>query len=140
MASVTPDVTADVKTLSVFIRRMFPHDAFPDALYERCAAGLIEAGGNDPRLGAQLAQGTAELAGTGFADLDADAALAYLHEISGSAFFQAVRGDTVVRLYDDHEVWALLDYDTNSFAAGGWIDRGFADLDWLPAARIEESS
>ena len=46
---------------------------------------------------------------------------------------------TVVALYDDHEVWELLGYEGASFDKGGYIDRGFDDLDWLPDPRVEES-
>ena len=39
---------------------------------------------------------------------------------------------TVVALYDDHEVWDLLGYEGSSFEKGGYLHRGFDDLDWLP--------
>ena len=45
---------------------------------------------------------------------------------------------TVVALYDDHEVWELLGYEGPSFDKGGYLHRGFDDLDWLPDPRIEE--
>ena len=40
-------------------------------------------------------------------------------------------------LYSDPEVWELLGYEGPSFDKGGYIDRGFDDLDWLPDPRIE---
>ena len=45
----------------------------------------------------------------------------------------------VVALYDDREVWELLGYEGPSFDKGGYVDRGFDDLDWLPDPRISES-
>jgi hypothetical protein len=50
-----------------------------------------------------------------------------------------VRANVITTLYDDREVWKLLGYEVDSFAKGGWIDRGFDDLDWLPAPRVEEA-
>ena len=44
----------------------------------------------------------------------------------------------MVALYDDHEVWDLLGYEGSSFDKGGYLHRGFDDLDWLPRPRIEE--
>jgi hypothetical protein len=126
--------------LTTLLRRMFPHAKFPDGPYERAAAAIQQAGEEDPRQAAQLAQGTRELEARGFADLDADAALAYLKEISGTVFFQTVRSKFITTFYDDREVWGLLGYEIDSFAQGGYIGRGFDDLDWLPAARIEEAS
>ncbi|QEC47341.1 hypothetical protein FSW04_06925 [Baekduia soli] len=140
MATVTSEVAAEIEVLTTLVRRMFPHASFPDAPYERCAAAIHAAGDDDPRLRAQLGQGIRELQARGFADLSEDDALALLREISGTVFFQAVRAKTVTTLYDDREVWALLGYEGASYDQGGYLERGFADLDWLPAARIEEAS
>lgn len=41
-------------------------------------------------------------------------------------------------LYDDAEAWDALGYEGESFDKGGYIHRGFNDLDWLPEPRIEE--
>ena len=44
----------------------------------------------------------------------------------------------MLNLYDDPEVWAALGCEGSSFDKGGYINRGFNDLDWLPEPRIEE--
>lgn len=137
MATVTREVTPELRTLTAMIRRMFPHDRFPEGPYVRCAAAIQEAAADDPRTKAQLAQGLAELDARGFDELDAAAATAQLQAMSASSFFAFVRANVVTTLYDDHEVWQLLGYEADSFAQGGWIERGFADLDWLPDPRIE---
>ena len=140
MATATSQAASQLQTLTMLLRRMFPHDKFPDGPYERAAAAIQKAGEEDPRQAAQLAQGTRELEARGFADLGADAALAYLKEISGTVFFETVRSKFITTFYDDREVWGLLGYEVDSFAQGGYLHRGFDDLDWLPAARIEEAS
>ena len=58
--------------------------------------------------------------------------------MAGTPFFALVHATTVVALYDDHEVWDLLGYEGSSFDKGGYLDRGFDDLDWLPDPRVEE--
>jgi hypothetical protein len=140
VATVTTEVTQELRTLTAMVRRMFPHERFPDGPYERCAAAIRDAAQADVRTKAQLEEGLRALVARRFGDMDADAAMACLKEISGSSFFAFVQSTVVTTLYDDHEVWALLGYEAGSFAKGGWVDRGFNDLDWLPEPRIEEAS
>src|SRR4051794_2375135 len=122
------------------IRRMFPHERFPEGPYRRSAGAIRTAAAEDVRTNAQLEQGLRDLAARRFDELDEAAATACLHEISGSSFFAFVRANVITTLYDDREVWALFGYETESFDKGGWVDRGFADLDWLPDPRVEEAS
>ena len=70
--------------------------------------------------------------------LDDDAVTAKLEEVQAEPFFRLVHSTSVVALYDDHEVWQLLGYEGSSFEKGGYLHRGFDDLDWLPEVRIEE--
>ena len=144
MATVTPASTGlDTRTLALMVRAMFPHERFPDGPYQRTAAAIAEAAGDDVRLRAQLEQGLRELdvaGGAPFAELAPDAAYEVLRKMSGTAFFEAVRSKTILTLYDDPEVWALLGYEGPSFDRGGYLNRGFDDLDWLPDPRVEEAS
>jgi len=144
MATVTPTgVEIDQRTLTAMVRAMFPHANFPDGPYARTAAAIVDAAQNDVRMGAQLAQGMRLLdvaGGAPFAQLDAETAGAVLRGMSGTAFFEAVRSQTVLTLYNDPEVWSLLGYEGPSFEQGGYLHRGFADLDWLPDPRVEEES
>jgi hypothetical protein len=45
-----------------------------------------------------------------------------------------VRGDLIVSLYNQKEVWPRFGYEGSSAEHGGYINRGFADIDWLPKA------
>jgi hypothetical protein len=140
VATVATEVTPELRTLTAMVRQMFPHERFPDGPYERCAVAIREAAADDVRTKAQLEQGLGELTARRFTEMDPHAAMACLKEISGSSFFAFVRATVITTLYDDREVWSLLGYEADSFAKGGWIDRGFNDLDWLPEPRIEEAS
>jgi hypothetical protein len=140
VATVTATgVTPELRTLTAMIRRMFPHDGWPDGPFQRAATAIQEAACSDARNHAQLTAGLAELQARGFVAMDAETALRHLKAISGSSFFGFVRANVITTLYGDREVWALLGYEVDSFAQGGWIERGFADLDWLPDPRIEEA-
>lgn len=135
MATVTTEV--GTSTLVALIKRMFPHESFPDGPYERCAAVVEQTASEDPRSRALLSEGLRETAASGFTDLSPQDAHAYLERISASAFFALVQGAVVTSLYNDPEVWAILGWETDSFSQGGYLERGFDDLDWLPAARVE---
>jgi hypothetical protein len=139
VATVTTEVTPELRTLTAMIRQMFPHEGWPEGPYVRAATAIQAAAAADARNRAQLAQGLAELEARGFGALGPGAALEHLKAISGSTFFQFVRANVVTTLYDDREVWALLGYEVDSYAQGGWIARGFDDLDWLPDPRVEEA-
>jgi hypothetical protein len=136
MATVTPGL----ETLTALVRRMFPHASFPDGPYERAAAAIAESASADPRNQAQLENGLRDLEAHGFGSLDVESAAEYLRSISDSAFFALVRGEVVTSLYNDPEVWNVLGWQGESFSKGGYLERGFADLDWLPAARVEGPS
>jgi hypothetical protein len=126
-------------TLTTLIRAMYPHDAFPDGPYERSAEAIATTASGDPHTNLRLNQGLAELDAAGFADLDAAAQLEHCRSISTSPFFQMVRAEVVTTLYNDTEVWQILGWEGESFSKGGYLERGFDDLDWLPAARVEEA-
>lgn len=121
------------------LRVMYPHKQFTDGPYERTRDAVLAAANKTPGQALMFSSGLAEMKAAGFGTLDDAAALEYLKGIEGTAFFGLVRGTAVVSLYDDHEVWKILGYEGASFDQGGYIDRGFNDLDWLPEPRITES-
>ena len=123
-------------TLLRMVRVAYPHDSFPDAPYERTVKTIVAADADG-----LLPEGLAALdaaAGGDFGSLSEAEATAVLERVSQSPFFKLVHATTVVALYDDHEVWDLLGYEGSSFDKGGYLDRGFDDLDWLPTPRVEE--
>ena len=136
MAAVTPGgVATERATLGRMVRAMFPHPGFPDDPYLRTADAILADAAEDVRTRAQLEQGLRDLdalAGGPFSGLDDAHALAILDRISASAFFELVRSKTILTFYDDAEVHRLLGYEGPSFDQGGYLHRGFADLDWLP--------
>lgn len=122
-------------TLTRLLRVMYPHDQFPDGPFERCAEAVRDSAQTD--LSAGLAR-LDELAGGSFKDAD-DASLRQLvDDLGQDDAVVAVHSVAVNVLYDDHEVWTILGYEGSSFEKGGYINRGFDDLDWLPEPRITE--
>jgi hypothetical protein len=114
---------------------LYPHDALPDAVYARVSAKLDEAAGEDAAQAQTINEGAADLDGRGdqpFVERSAEQQLADAKAIAGSDFFELVRSTAVVEIYSDAQTWAAFGYEGPSFEKGGYIDRGFDDLDWLP--------
>ncbi|NYZ13911.1 twin-arginine translocation signal domain-containing protein [Azospirillum sp. RWY-5-1] len=133
---------AAAKTLLVMVRDLYPHDRLGDGYYERAIAAMDEAAAKEPALGRQLNEGAAALDAaaqtqrkTPYAALKTEEErVAVLKSMEATPFFQKVRGDMVVALYNQPEVWAKLGYEGPSAELGGYLHRGFDDIDWIKEA------
>ena len=120
-------------TIAAAARIMYPHDTLPDDVYARVGEGLAKTAREDPGAARTIADGICALnCGRPFAELSADEQLEALKGIKGAAFFELVRSTAVVEVYSDERTWQLVGYEGPSFDKGGYINRGFNDLDWLP--------
>jgi len=120
-------------TITAAARTMYPHDALPDEVYARVADRLVEAAAGSAETVRTIEEGVAVLNDDRvFAALPADLQLEALEELEDTDFFELVRSTAVVEVYNDERTWELVGYEGPSFDKGGYIDRGFDDLDWLP--------
>src|SRR5689334_8760299 len=114
-------------------RTMYPHDALPDDVYGRVADKLLEAAEASPATARVIEEGVAVLDDDRvFAELSAEEQLKVLEELVDTEFFELVRSTAVVEVYADTRTWQLVGYEGPSFDKGGYLNRGFNDLDWLP--------
>jgi hypothetical protein len=123
------------EAVAALARTLYPHAALPDSVYARVSAKLDEAAREDAALAQVINDGVADLDGRGdepFVARSGEQQLADAKAIAGSAFFDLVRSTAVVEIYSDPQTWSAFGYEGPSFAKGGYIDRGFNDLDWLP--------
>jgi hypothetical protein len=124
-------------TIAAVARTMYSHDAVPDEVYARVSAKLAEAAADDPGTARTIEEGVAGLGG--FTERSSEARLEAIRAIEGSEFFELVRSTAVVEVYSDARTWAAFGYEGPSFDRGGYVDRGFDDLDWLPDPTEGES-
>lgn len=125
-------------TLAKMARDIFPHDQLADVYYVR-AVTPWDAKAADPAIKAMLVEGVARLdedaqdrfGVTYVAVVWEDDRVTLLHGIERTAFFGKLRGDLVVSLYNQEEVWPKFGYQGSSAEYGGYIHRGFNDIDWL---------
>lgn len=123
------------ETLAAAARTLCPHDRVPERCYRRVVAMLDSQAAGHPALARTLMQGAAALDGLqplAFVELSEGGRVTALRQIEGGAFFRAIQRGTIRHLYDDREVWALLGYEGASHHLGGYRERGFDDLSWLP--------
>ncbi len=52
-------------------------------------------------------------------------------EKQNGPFFQKVRSSLITGLYNNKELWPFFGYEGESASKGGYINRGFNDLDWV---------
>lgn len=124
----------EMATLLQMARDIYPHDRVGDRFYAIAVKGYDT---EDHK--AAVAEGIAALDAAardaGFDSyLDAgweDDRVAILKSIEDSPFFQTVRGGLVTGLYNQKEIWPIFGYEGESYSQGGYINRGFNDIDWL---------
>jgi hypothetical protein len=128
-------------TLVRMARDLYPHDNVADKYYAGVMQGLDAAAKDDPAAkellekGVQLLDGLSERMGFGkyLDNANEEDRVAVLKEIEkqDAAFFHKVRGSLITGLYDNKELWPLFGYEGESASKGGYINRGFNDLNWL---------
>jgi hypothetical protein len=127
------------RTLVKLARDIYPHDRLADRFYAVAVKGYDEKAGKDPATLASFEGGVAALDadaktkhGVAYADVGWEAErVALLRPIQGGAFFQGIRSDLIVSLYNQKEVWPLFGYEGESASKGGYVNRGFNDIQWL---------
>ncbi|MDO5102328.1 MAG: tat (twin-arginine translocation) pathway signal sequence [Lautropia sp.] len=130
------------KTLLALGRVLYPHRRLPDAVYALLVKALDEVAGADALKRQLLSEGITALdqaAGGRFLSAKADVQLRCTQAIQGQPFFELVRGQCITALYDNEMSFSLFGYPGPSWQLGGYLQRGFQDLDWLPSPPAEAS-
>jgi len=123
-------------TLIQMARDIYPHDQVPDKYYAIAVKSHDELAAKDPAHKELIEKGIADLdqkvgaggySGVGWEE----ERVKLLQAVEDTPFFQAIRGGLVVGLYNQKEVWPIFGYEGESYSKGGYIERGFADIEWL---------
>lgn len=121
-------------TLVQMARDIYPHDQIADEFYVMAVKGYDSADAA-PGIEAGIEALNAAARGKGHASyLDAGwerDRVDILRGMEESAFFQQIRGGLVTGLYNQKAVWPIFGYEGSSYEFGGYIDRGFNDINWL---------
>ncbi len=125
---------ATMATLIQMARDIYPHDHVADEYYATAVKGYDSEDAKD-MVEAGIAALNAAAVGKGFPSYvdtgwERDR-VDILRGMENSAFFQMVRGGLVTGLYNQKAVWPLFGYEGESYSQGGYIDRGFDDINWI---------
>jgi hypothetical protein len=122
-------------TLMVMARQLFPHDRLGDQYYASVVDAVDKQAASDPALRKQLTDGVAKLdaaRGLPWLQLSDGARNAVLKSVETGEFFSTVRSATINNLYNNPLVYRLFGFEGSSVEYGGYIERGFDDIGWLP--------
>jgi hypothetical protein len=141
-ADATALTPATLKTLVKVARDIYPHDFLIDSYYVTAIKPWDAKAAKDPAVKSLIDNGVSRLDQDAndrhkvpYAQVQWEAdRVALLQRIEQTEFFQKIRGDLVVSLYNQKELWPKFGYEGPSAEHGGYIKRGFADIDWLPKA------
>lgn len=128
-----------MRTLVKMARDIFPHERIPDRYYAIAVKGYDEKAARDPATKRSIESMVETLDGlakrqyqSAYVDVQMELdRVQLLHRIERGTFFEQLRGDLVVSLYNQKEVWPLFGYEGESASKGGYFNRGFNDIEWL---------
>ena len=116
-------------------RLLFPHDGIADDVYAVVIDSILTDSANDAAMMGMLNEVVSALnaAQNGeWFEAGVDEQIAAMQAVEGEAFFAAILGNVQARFYNHPKVWELIRYPGSSVEFGGYVDRGFNDIDWLP--------
>jgi hypothetical protein len=139
-ADATTLAPSTLKTLVKVARDIYPHDFLVDNYYITAIKPWDEKAAKDPAIKTLLEDGVRRLDQDaqdrhklGYAQVPWEAdRVVLLQGIEQTDFFKKLRSDLVVSLYNQKELWPKFGYEGSSAEHGGYIKRGFNDIDWLP--------
>ena len=123
---------SDAALLAQVAFDLFPFAELPPALYAEVGERLSRAG--TPAVADGLGKLRSTAGDTAWHDVDDGTRLAALTALAGTPFFAAARAAALEVLFRAPDTFALLGYGGSAIEQGGYVNRGFADIDWLPVA------
>lgn len=123
------------KVLSDVVYQLFPHERLSRDVYMQVTAELGDRIGQSAELTAMMDSAMEVLSGNSpenWFTLAERGKTEALEKIQHTPFFQFVLNEALSGVYRHPLTWELLGYEGSSLEFGGYIDRGFNDIDWLP--------
>ncbi len=131
--SETSPEAQDFDAVTALIRQMFPHDGIAQSTYADIAVIVRQKLNSEANWPSLQAEGAAAFEAQGdWAALDDAGRVAAAKVISDTAFFKTVYQTALFEFYSHSDVWRHLGYPGASWPEGGYINRGFDDINWLP--------
>jgi len=129
------DNTQNLAVMGRLAQLLFPHEGLADDVYGAVISEVLAITAADPATTGlfEIAENALNAAQDGvWAELPEEAQLAALNAVQNEAFIVGCRELVRFRLYDNPGLWQHINYPGSSKEFGGYINRGFDDIDWLP--------
>ena len=121
--------------LTRIARLLYPHDGIGNDVYTDVIDDVLSAAADDSTmmeiLGNAVTALNAAQQGDWF-EIGADDQIMAMRVVENEPFFAAIQGAVMARFYNHPKVWEYIGYPGSSVEYGGYVDRGFDDIDWLP--------
>lgn len=140
VSTLKPETMA---TLVQMARDTYPHDRLADRYYVAAVIPYDAAAAEDGELKSLIEDGVAQLDATAagrydrarYVEVNGELdRVGILRDMQATPFFQTVRSGLITGLYNNKELWPKFGYEGSSVEYGGYIERGFDDIDWLDQA------
>lgn len=141
LAFAAPLDAAQGTMLLRMVQDIYPHpDLLNVAHYQAIADTVMQGAADDADTASALVTGldrinalSQQLHGADYADIaNADTREGVLRHFQNEGFFQGVRWTAYFGIYNNKDVWPLFGYQGSSVEYGGYIDRGFSDITFVP--------
>jgi len=122
-------------SLARMARLLYPHDGIADNVYADVIDSVLAAAADDPSIADTLNAALRALDDEQDADwfkLGAEQQVAALQAVETEPFFGVIQAAVRDRIYNHDAVWKHIGYPGSSVEHGGYVERGFDDIDWLP--------
>ena len=128
-----------MRTLVQVSRDIFPHDQIDDRYYVIALEGTDKAAARDEDARLLIESGVVGLdkearaiRGKPYIEIpEEEGRVMLLNAIQDGEFFQKIRSDLITGLYNNDKLWLKFGYEGESASKGGYLDRGFDDVDWV---------
>ena len=129
-ASLTDE---EILSLTRIIQHILPHSRLDTQVYIDAVMVLADRAGNSTSFKRELQDGITGLNAENdwLQQADADQIKA-LKNIDQSSFFRILQTTALEQVYRDERTWELVGYEGEAIKFGGYLHRGFNDIDWLP--------
>jgi hypothetical protein len=137
-SQVWAETDADMPAVMVkFARRLFPHEGMADRVYGEVVGQVLATIASNPATAGLVDGATRVLdsaASGSWIDLGEAEQLEVLRATENDPMVVGLRETVRFVFYENESVWKHIEYPGSSKEYGGYINRGFDDIDWLPEA------
>lgn len=135
LAATSPAATNRVASTAALLRTAFPHKGMAVSFYTGVATRYLGDIDANDALRTAHDRGMTMLDDNHiapFADLPAVIQTSLVHKIDQEPFFKALIWRGAELVYRDPQIWERVGFEGSSLEYGGYKERGFDDIDWLP--------